>query len=124
MNIHEEKKEESNCHRTGKWPSGYQPLKNEETSSQSLPSDPNDYGEENASTIILEEANGKVKYISKGAWLSKMVVSYVLNEKKIVKEARGSGSSVDIPSVARNIEVKFQVKRPFWPLIVKCSIEF
>lgn len=117
--LPEEKKEESNCHRTGKWPSGYQPLKNEETSSQSLPSDPNDYGEENASTIILEEANGKVKYISKGAWLSKMVVSYVLNEKKIVKEARGSGSSVDIPSVARNIEVKFQVKRPFWGDICK-----
>ena len=107
--LPEEKKEESNC----------QPLKNEETSSQSLPSDPNDYGEENASTIILEEANGKVKYISKGAWYSKMVVSFVLNEKKIVKEARGSGSSVDIPSVARNIEVKFQVKRPFWGDICK-----
>ena len=107
--LPEEKKEESNC----------QPLKNEETSSQSLPSDPNDYGEENASTIILEEANGKVKYISKGAWFSKMVVSYVLNEKKIVKEACGSGSSVDIPSVARNIEVKFQVKRPFWGDICK-----
>ena len=107
--LPEEKKEESNC----------QPLKNEETSSQSLPSDPNDYGEENASTIILEEANGKVKYISKGAWFSKMVVSYVLNEKKIVKEARGSGSSVDIPSVARNIEVKFEVKRPFWGDICK-----
>ena len=117
--LPEEKKEESNCHRTSKWPSGYQPLKNEETSSQSLPSDPNDYGEENASTIILEEANGKVKYISKGAWFSKMVVSYVLNEKKIVKEARGSGSSVDIPSVARNIEVKFQVKRPLWGDICK-----
>ena len=117
--LPEEKKEESNCHRTSKWPSGYQPLKNEETFSQSLPSDPNDYGEENASTIILEEANGKVKYISKGAWFSKMVVSYVLNEKKIVKEARGSGSSVDIPSVARNIEVKFQVKRPFWGDICK-----
>ena len=117
--LPEEKKEESNCHRTSKWPSGYQPLKNEETFSQSLPSDPNDYGEENPSTIILEEANGKVKYISKGAWFSKMVVSYVLNEKKIVKEARGSGSSVDIPSVARNIEVKFQVKRPFWGDICK-----
>ena len=111
--LPEEKKEESNCHRTSKWPSGYQPLKNEETFSKSLPSDPNDYGEENASTIILEEANGKVKYISTGAWISKMVVSFVLNEEKIVKEARGSGSSVDIPSVARNIEVKFQVKRPF-----------
>ena len=48
-----------------------------------------------------------------------MVISYVLNEKKIVKEARSSGSSVDIPSVARNIKVKFQVKRPFWGDICK-----
>lgn len=48
-----------------------------------------------------------------------MVVSYVLNEKKIVKEVRGSGSSVGIPSVARNIEDKFQVKRPFWGDICK-----
>ena len=117
--LPEEKKEESNCHRTSKWPSGYQPLKNEETSSQSLPSDPNDYGEENASTIILEEADGKVKYISTGAWFSKMVVSYFLNGEKVVEEVHGSGSSVDIPFVARNIEVKFQVRRPFWGDICK-----
>ena len=49
-----------------------------------------------------------------------MVVSYVLNKnKKIVKEVLGSGSSVDIPSVARDIEVKFQVQRPFWGDICK-----
>ena len=112
LDLLKEKKEESNCHRTGKWPSGYQPLHNEETSSQSLPIDLSDYGK--------EEANGKVKYISEGAWFSKMVVSYVLNKnKKIVKEVLGSGSSVDIPSVARDIEVKFQVQRPFWGDICK-----
>ena len=106
LDLLKEKKEESNCHRTGKWPSGYQPLHNKETSSQSLPIDLSDYGE--------EEANGKVKYISEGAWFSKMVVSYVLKKnEKIVKEVLGSGSSVDIPSVARDIEVKFQVQRPF-----------
>ena len=48
-----------------------------------------------------------------------MVVSYFLNGEKVVEEARGSGSSVDIPSVARNIEVKFQVRRPFWGDICK-----
>ena len=104
LDLPKGKKEESNCHRTGKW-------HNEETSSQSLPIDLSDYGE--------EEANGKVKYISKGAWFSKMVVSYVLNKKTIVKEVLGSGSSVDIPSVARDIEVKFQVQRPFWGDICK-----
>ena len=112
LDLPKEKKEESNCHRTGKWPSGYQPLHNKETSSQSLPIDLSDYGE--------EEANGKVKYISEGAWFSKMVVSYVLKKnEKIVKEVLGSGSSVDIPSVARDIEVKFQVQRPFWGDICK-----
>ena len=109
--LPKERKEERNCHRTGKCPSGYQWLDNEETSSLSLPIDLSDY--------VEEEANGKVKYISKGAWFSKMVVSYVLNKKKIVKEVRGSGSSVDIPSVATNIEVKFQVRRPFWGDIYK-----
>ena len=109
--LPKERKEERNCHRTGKCPSGYQWLDNEETSILSLPIDLSDY--------VEEEANGKVKYISKGAWFSKMVVSYVLNKKKIVKEVRGSGSSVDIPSVATNIEVKFQVRRPFWGDIYK-----
>ena len=112
LGLPKEKKEESNCHRTGKWPAGYQPLHNEETSSQSLPIDLSDYRE--------EEANGNVKYMSEGAWFSKMVVSYVLNKnEKIVKEVLGSGSSVDIPSVARDIEVKFQVQRPFWGDICK-----
>ena len=109
--LPKERKEERNCHRTGKCPSGYQWLDNEETSILSLPIDLSDY--------VEEEANGKVKYISKGAWFSKMVVSYVLNKKKIVKEVRGSGSSVDIPSLATNIEVKFQVRRPFWGDIYK-----
>ena len=91
-------------------PSGYQSLDNEETTSQSLSIDLSDYG---------EEANGKVKYISKGAWFSKMVVSYFSNDEKVVEEVRGSGSSVDIPSVARDIQVKFQVQRPFWGDIYK-----
>ena len=117
--LPEKTEEDRDNHRTGKWLSGYQPAKNEETSSQSLPSDLSGFGEESASKTIIEEANGKVKYISKGAWFSKMVVSYFLNGEKVVEEVRGSGSSVDIPSVAQNIEVKFQVRRPFWGDIYK-----
>ena len=117
--LPEKSEEDRDNHKTGKWLSGYQPAKNEETSSQSLPSDLTDSGEESASKINFEEANGKVKYISEGAWSSKMVVSYFLNGEKVVEEARGSGSSVDIPSVARKIEVKFQVRRPFWGDICK-----
>lgn len=96
---------------TSKCPSGYQSLDNEEITRQSLSIDLSDYGE--------EEANGKVKYISKGAWFSKMVVSYFSNCEKVVEEVRGSGSSVDIPSFARDIKVKFQVQRPFWGDICK-----
>lgn len=117
--LPEKNEEDRDNHKTGKWLSGYQPAKNEETSSQSLPSDLIDFGEESASKINFKEANGKVKYISEGAWFSKMVVSYFLNGEKVVEEARDSGSSVDIPSVARNIKVKFQVRRPFWGDICK-----
>ena len=104
---------DSNCRRAGKWHSGCQPLENEETSSKTQRK------RREEESVILEEADGKVKYISKGAWSSKMVVSYVLNNEKKVEEVHGSGSSVDIPSVARNIKVKFQVRRPFWGDICK-----
>ena len=117
--LPEENEENRDSHRTGKWPSNYQPPKNEETFSQFLPSDLSDFGEERASKIILEEARCQVKYVSEGAWFSKMVVSYFLNGEKVVEEVRDSGSSVDIPYVARNIEVKFQVRRPFWGDICK-----
>ena len=117
--LPEENEEDRDSHRTGKWPSNYQSPKNEETFSQFLPSDLSDFGEERASKIILEEARSQVKYVSEGAWFSKMVVSYFLNGEKVVEEVHGSGSSVDIPFVARNIEVKFQVRRPFWGDICK-----
>ena len=57
----------------------------------------------------------KVKYISEGyRWVSKMVVSYFLKGKRITEEVRGSGKSVTIPGNATQLEVKFQVRRPFW----------
>ena len=117
--LPEKNEEDRDSQRTGKWLSVYQPPKNEETSSQSLPSNLIDFGEESARKIIIEGTNAKVQYISEGAWFSKMVVSYFLNGHEVVEEARGSGSSVDIPSVAWNIKVKFQERRPFWGDICK-----
>ena len=61
----------------------------------------------------------KIKYISEGAWMSKMIVSFFLNGKKTTQPVRGSGKFVTIPSRARGIEVKFQVSRPFWGDVMK-----
>ena len=61
----------------------------------------------------------KIKYISEGAWISKMIVSFFLNGKKTTQQVRGSGKFVTIPSYARGIEVKFQVRRPFWGDVMK-----
>ena len=61
----------------------------------------------------------KIKYISEGAWMSKMIVSFFLNGKKTTQQVRGSGKFVTIPSPARGIEVKFQVRRPFWGDVMK-----
>lgn len=61
-----------------------------------------------------EAEDCKVKYISEGGWFSKMVVSYSLRGKRITQEVRGSGKSVTIPGNATQLEVKFQVRRPFW----------
>ena len=61
----------------------------------------------------------KIKYISEGAWMSKMIVSFFLNGKKTTQQVRGSGKFVTIPSRARGIEVKFQVSRPFWGDVMK-----
>ena len=61
----------------------------------------------------------KIKYISEGAWMSKMIVSFFLNGKRTTQKVRGSGKFVTIPSRARGIEVKFQVSRPFWGDVMK-----
>ena len=60
-----------------------------------------------------------IKYRSKGAWVSKMMVSYVSNGKKIIKEVSGDGKRVCISAEATDIEVRFQVRRPFWGDIMK-----
>ena len=71
------------------------------------------------SNVCDEPEDCKVKYISDGSWFSKMVVSYFLKGKRITQEARGSGQSVTIPGNATRLEVKFQVRRPFWGDIKK-----
>lgn len=69
--------------------------------------------------ISEELFDGKVRYISKGYWLSKMIVSFFVNGKEITKEVRGSGKYVDIPFNARQIKVRFKVLRPPWRDILK-----
>lgn len=69
--------------------------------------------------ISEEMFDGKVRYISKGYWLSKMIVSFFVNGKEITKEVRGSGKYVDIPFNARQIKVRFKVLRPPWRDILK-----
>ena len=61
----------------------------------------------------------KIKYISEGAWISRMIVSFFLDGKKTTQQVSGSGKLVTIPSRARDIEVKFEVRRPFWGDVMK-----
>ena len=67
----------------------------------------------------FEPEGKKMKYVSEGKWISKMVVSYVLNGRETTQEVSGSGQYVTLPSEARRIEVRFQVRRPFWGDIIK-----
>lgn len=69
--------------------------------------------------ISEELFDGKVRYISKGYWLSKMIVSFFVSGKEIIKEMRGSGKYVDIPFNARQIKVRFKVLHPPWRDILK-----
>ena len=61
----------------------------------------------------------EIKYISEGAWTSRMIVSFFLDGKKTTQQVSGSGKLVTIPSRARDIEVKFEVRRPFWGDVMK-----
>ena len=65
-----------------------------------------------------EPPNAVIKYISKGFWFSKMIVTYEL-KGKLKTEESGHGKSVYIPADATDIQVKFQVRRPFWGDVMK-----
>ena len=66
-----------------------------------------------------ESSNGTIRYKSEGYWFSKMIVTYSLNNDQKSEEVKGSGRIITIPSDARNIQVKFQVRRPHWGDIMK-----
>ena len=58
---------------------------------------------------------GIVMYLSNGWWysgLSKMIVSYLLNNKELTKKVRGNGKQVKIPYNAREMKVCFKIWRP------------
>ena len=58
---------------------------------------------------------GIVMYLSNGWWysgLSKMIVSYLLNNKELTKKVRGNGKQVKIPYNAREMKVRFKIWRP------------
>ena len=69
--------------------------------------------------ISEEMFDGKVRYISKGYWFSKMIVSFIVNGEEITKNVRGSGKYIDIPFNARKIKIRFKVWRPLWRDILK-----
>ena len=69
--------------------------------------------------ISEEMFDGKVRYISKGYWLSKMIVSFFVNGEENTKNVRGSGKYIDIPFNARKIKVRFKVWHPLWRDILK-----
>ena len=64
-----------------------------------------------------EEATFRCK--SKGVWNSKMIITYLLNGKQIKGEVNGSGGTVKIPLDAKQVEVRFQVRRLFYRNIIK-----
>lgn len=116
-----EDKEDLHKWQEGKCSATYEPLVNEE---------PHSPVADNLSTIFEDAPNdeqeageqwpdGKVKYISEGDWISKMIVNFSHNGERVTEEVRGSGKSIDIPSSARNVEVRFRVRRPLWGDIVK-----
>ena len=104
--------------RAGKCSAAYKPPDTEdrEETPSPVPENLDTFSEELANKQIETDEkpkDGKIKYIFNGARLSKMVVTFSQDGAKVTKEANGSGTSIDIPSSARKIDVKFQVRRPF-----------
>ena len=75
--------------------------------------------EEIGSEEIGSAEKALFRYKSEGAWISKMIVTYLLNGKQTEQEVSDSGRRVKIPLDARQVKVKFQVRRPAWGDIMK-----
>ena len=61
-----------------------------------------------------EPQKATFRYKSEGKWMSKMIVSYLLNGCQIKGEVNGSERIVKIPLDARQVKVRFKVHRPIW----------
>ena len=62
-----------------------------------------------------EPQKATFRYKSEGKWMSKMIVSYLLNGCQIKGEVNGSERIVKIPLDARQVKVRFKVHRPKHP---------
>ena len=76
-------------------------------------------GREGDEGTAEEQPKATFRYRSEGAWISKMIVTYLLNGEQIKEEVSGSGRIVEIPLDARQVKVRFQVRRPAWGDIMK-----
>ncbi|CAB3980583.1 Hypothetical predicted protein [Paramuricea clavata] len=116
---------ENNEHRANwksvKGSSSYEPICQPTNVSTNQPDD----DESQATTPTSDEGEadepqeGTIKYISEGAWLSKMIITYSLNGEESEAVESDSDSIVKIPAGATQIEVKFKVSRPSWGDIMK-----
>ena len=75
--------------------------------------------EDHISEGAAEKQKATFTYKSDGAWISKMIITYSFYGEEIKKEVIESGTIVKIPADARQIEVRFQVRRPCWGDIMK-----
>ncbi|XP_074621343.1 uncharacterized protein LOC141879890 [Acropora palmata] len=124
--VKKELSEKNNEHRVNwrshsKYSFSYQPLVSEEPSSYDQGTSLSTTSEEDAEDDVRDQSevsdiaeDCKLKYISYGPWFSKMVVSYSLKGERVTQEVCRSGKSVTVPGNAAQLEVKFQVMRPFW----------
>ncbi|CAH3020252.1 unnamed protein product [Porites evermanni] len=68
----------------------------------------------------LKTTSGIFTYISKGWWYngsSKMVVSYLLYGQRFTREVRGNGKQIEIPCLAKKIDVHFEIFGLTWRTI-------
>ena len=66
-----------------------------------------------------ESQKATFRYISSGAWFSKMSVTFLFHDEEIKREVSGSEEIVKVPADARQVKVRFQVWRPVWGDIMK-----
>ena len=91
----------------------------EERLDDSVEDETSEFHETSEEGTAEEPQKATFRYRSEGAWISKMIVTYLLNGEQIKEEVSGSGKIVEIPLDARQVKVRFQVRRPAWGDIMK-----